>query len=76
MISKYSQFLSKNKNHKSNLTKKEQASYAAPAFSRSGIYNLMTMFLLVFYTDAVKLKPVTAGAIIVLAAFLMRSTIR
>lgn len=47
------------------LTNKERISYVIAAFGRSGIYNLMSMFLLIFYTDAVKLKPVTAGAIIV-----------
>ncbi len=50
---------------KKYLTGKERISYVIAAFGRSGIYNLMSMFLLIFYTDAVKIDPVTAGAIIV-----------
>ena len=50
---------------KKYLTGKERISYIIAAFGRSGIYNLMSMFLLIFYTDAVKMNPVTAGAIIV-----------
>ena len=46
------------------MTKKEQGSYVVATLGRSGIYNLMSMFLLIFYTDAVRLSPVTAGAII------------
>lgn len=51
--------------NKKYLTGKERISYIIAAFGRSGIYNLMSMFLLIFYTDAVKMNPVTAGAIIV-----------
>ncbi len=46
------------------LTTKERISFTVAAFGRSGIYTIMSMFLLRFYTDAAGLNPITAGYII------------
>lgn len=46
------------------LTTKERVSFTAAAFGRSGIYTIMSMFLLRFYTDAAGIDPITAGYII------------
>ena len=45
----------------------EILSFSTAGFGRSMIYNLMSIFLLIFYTDAMKLQPVHAGAIILAA---------
>ena len=52
---------------KKYLQTSEIASFSSSAFGRSMIYTLMSTFLLIFYTDAMGLRPVHAGAIIVAA---------
>lgn len=49
------------------LKKKELFSFATAGFGRSMIYNVMSMFLLIFFTDAAQLKPTDAGALILVA---------
>lgn len=49
---------------KKYLSKKEKWSFTFAAFGRSGIYTIMSMFLLIFYTDAVGIDPIHAGIII------------
>lgn len=49
---------------KKYLTLKERVSFTAAAFGRSGIYTIMSMFLLRFYTDAAGIDPIVAGYII------------
>lgn len=46
------------------LTTKERISFTVAAFGRSGIYTIMSMFLLRFYTDAAGIDPIVAGYII------------
>lgn len=46
------------------LTTKERVSFTVAAFGRSGIYTLMSMFVLRFFTDAVGISSLTAGYII------------
>ncbi len=46
------------------LTTKERVSFTVAAFGRSGIYTIMSMFLLRFYTDAAGIDAITAGNII------------
>lgn len=46
------------------LTLKEKITFPMASFGRSGIYTIMSMFLLIFYTDAAKIDPVHAGYII------------
>ncbi len=45
-------------------TLKERITFPVGSFGRSGIYTIMSMFLLIFYTDAAKLDPIHAGYII------------
>ncbi len=45
----------------------ELLSFSTAGFGRSMIYNIMSMFLLIFFTDAAKLKPVDAGVLILVA---------
>ncbi len=52
---------------KKYLKTSEILSFSTAGFGRSMIYNLMSIFLLIFYTDAMKLQPVHAGAIILAA---------
>ncbi|MEE1138021.1 MAG: glycoside-pentoside-hexuronide (GPH):cation symporter [Acutalibacteraceae bacterium] len=52
---------------KKYLRTSEILSFSTAGFGRSMIYNLMSIFLLIFYTDAMKLQPVHAGAIILAA---------
>ncbi|MBO5859786.1 MAG: MFS transporter [Clostridia bacterium] len=52
---------------KKYLKTSETLSFSFSAFGRSMIYTLMSTFLLIFYTDAMGLRPVHAGAIIVAA---------
>lgn len=54
-------------NEKKYLKTSETLSFSFSAFGRSMIYTLMSTFLLIFYTDAMNLRPVHAGAIIVAA---------
>lgn len=54
-------------NEKKYLKTSETLSFSFSAFGRSMIYTLMSTFLLIFYTDAMGLRPVHAGAIIVAA---------
>ncbi len=54
-------------NDKKYLKTSETLSFSLSAFGRSMIYTLMSTFLLIFYTDAMNLRPVHAGAIIVAA---------
>ena len=49
---------------KKYLKTSEILSFSSSAFGRSMIYTLMSTFLLIFYTDAAKLDPIHAGAII------------
>lgn len=49
------------------LKKSEIASFSTAGFGRNMIYTIMSMFLLIFYTDAVGLKPVDAGTLILVA---------
>lgn len=49
---------------KTYLTLKEKLTFPMAAFGRSGIYTIMSMFLLIFYTDAAKIDPIHAGYII------------
>lgn len=49
------------------LTQKELFSFSFAGFGRSTIYNMMSMFLLIFYTDAAGLKPSDAGLLILVA---------
>lgn len=46
------------------LTTKERLSFTVAAFGRSGIYTLMSMFVLRFFTDAVGISSIAAGYII------------
>ena len=46
------------------LTTKERISFTVAAFGRSGIYTLMSMFVLRFFTDAVGISSIAAGYII------------
>ena len=46
------------------LTTKERLSFTVAAFGRSGIYTLMSMFVLSFFTDAVGISSIAAGYII------------
>ena len=46
------------------LTTKERISFTVAAFGRSGIYTLMSMFVLRFFTDAVGISSIVAGYII------------
>lgn len=48
------------------LKNKEILSFSTAGFGRSMIYNLMSTFLLIFYTDAMQLEFSHAGAIILL----------
>lgn len=52
---------------KKYLNTKEILSFSTAGFGRSMIYNLMSTFLLIFYTDAMKLTPAHAGVIILVA---------
>ncbi|MBR4859130.1 MAG: MFS transporter [Clostridia bacterium] len=52
---------------KKYLKTSEILSFSTAGFGRSMIYNLMSIFLLIFYTDAMKLQPVHAGTIILAA---------
>ena len=45
----------------------ELASFSTAGFGRSMIYNMMSMFLLIFYTDAAQLRPADAGLLILVA---------
>ncbi len=49
-----------------HLTRKERISFPIATFGRSGIYTTMSMFLLIFYTEAAKLDPIHAGIIILI----------
>lgn len=49
---------------KTYLTLKEKITFPLAAFGRSGVYTIMSMFLLIFYTDAAGLDPIHAGNII------------
>ena len=49
---------------KKYLKTSEIFSFSSSAFGRSMIYNLMSTFLLIFYTDAMQLEFKHAGAII------------
>ncbi|MBQ8227634.1 MAG: MFS transporter [Clostridia bacterium] len=46
------------------LTTKERLSFTVSAFGRSGIFTLMSMFVLRFFTDAVGIPSIIAGYII------------
>lgn len=52
---------------KKYLKTSETLSFSFSAFGRSMIYTLMSTFLLIFYTDAMKLTPTHAGLIILAA---------
>lgn len=52
---------------KKYLKTSETLSFSFSAFGRSMIYTLMSTFLLIFYTDAMKLTPSHAGLIILAA---------
>lgn len=52
---------------KKYLKTSETLSFSFSAFGRSMIYTLMSTFLLIFYTDAMKLSPAHAGLIILAA---------
>lgn len=52
---------------KKYLKTSETLSFSFSAFGRSMIYTLMSTFLLIFYTDAMKLSPTHAGLIILAA---------
>jgi len=51
---------------KKYLKSKEILSFSTAGFGRSMIYNLMSTFLLIFYTDAMQLEFEHAGAIILI----------